>query len=297
VTGITGVHGIGNHHYLAAANGSVTAASEEISADWTRALESGLANADPPSQVQVDLKVAYYAHLLHRGTAQGDIDPVYLDDEAQDLLIAWVEQLIPAPMPQISQGPRTARARAAADWLTRHLGEPACRVGLMFCREVSTYLHDPARRQAVRDAVAKTIADHQPEIVIAHSLGSVVAYETLWQHPRPKVDLLLTLGSPLAIPGVIFDCLDPRPTNGRGARPPGAAAWANLADIGDIVAVPRTGLAPYFDGLVRDDPAIIIGKRVFHGIQHYLACSDTAQVLVPYLTQQDGDPRGANGLG
>jgi hypothetical protein len=48
-----------------------------------------------------------------------------------------------------------------------------------FCREVHLYLSDPARRAAVRATVADTIATHQPALVIAHSLGSVVAYETL----------------------------------------------------------------------------------------------------------------------
>jgi hypothetical protein len=287
MTPITGVHGIGNYHYLADA-GSVPAAVEEISSEWARALQGGLANAGQPARAQVDLQVAYYAHLLHRGTAQGAVDPAYLDDDAQDLLIAWVERLVPAPVPQVAQGPRTARARAAADWLTRHLGEPTRRAALTFCREVSTYLHHPARRQAARDAVTETITSHQPRILIAHSLGSVVAYETLWQRPSLKIDLLLTLGSPLAIPGVIFDRLDPSPANGRGARPPGAAAWANLADVGDIVAVPRTGLASRFEGLDYDNPSIVVDKRAFHGIQHYLACRDTIEILTPYLAQPAG---------
>ena len=283
---IAGVHGIGNYHYVADA-GSLAAAAGEISADWTRALTGGLTSTYPAYQGHTDLRVAYYAHLLHRGTAQGDIDPAYLDADAQDLLVAWVEQLVSAPVPQIAQGPRTARARAAADWLTRHFGERTRRGVISFCREVSTYLGKESRRQAARDAVAATIADHEPRILIAHSLGSVVAYESLWQPPWPKIDLFLTLGSPLAIPSVIFDRLEPKPVNGRGARPPGAAAWANLADIGDIVAVPSTGLAQYFDGLDHDDPAIVIGEGAFHGIQHYLACRSTAEILMPYLAEPE----------
>ncbi len=284
---IAGVHGIGNYHYLAAAR-SVASASTEISTDWTRNLERGLASIHPAPQAQLDFRVAYYAHLLHRGTVQGNFDPAYLDDDAQELLIAWVEQLVPANMLQLAQGPRTARARAAADWLTQHLGEAMRRAAFMFCREVSAYLNNPARRQAARDTVTETIADHRPSIVIAHSLGSVVAYETLWQRPWHKIDLLLTLGSPLAIPRAIFDRLDPSPVDGRGARPPGAAAWANLADVGDVVAIPRAGLASHFEGLDYDNPAIIIGARAFHGVQHYLACHDTAKVLTPYLTRPAG---------
>jgi hypothetical protein len=280
-TPVVGIHGIGNYHYLAEA-GSVAAAAGEISADWTRGVAAGLAvigARTPPPEV----RVAYYSHLLHRGTPQGDVDPAYLDDEAQDLLIAWVEQLLPAPEPSIAQGERTARARAAADWLTRHLGRSACRGAIGFCREVSTYLSKPARRQAVCDAVAETLAAGRPRVVIAHSLGSVVAYEALWQSSPTGIDLLLTLGSPLAIPGAIFDRLDPAPVNGRGARPPSVAHWVNLADVGDFVAIPRAGLSSRFDGLDYDNPAIVIDEREFHGIEPYLACPDTAEILAPYL--------------
>jgi hypothetical protein len=281
MTSVVGVHGIGNHHYLTD-TGSVAAAAGEISADWTRGVIAGLSGIGDTSAATPDVRVAYYSHLLHRGTPQGDVDPAHLDDEAQDLLIAWVEQLLAAPEPSIAQGERTARARAAADWLTRHLGQPVSRGAISFCREVSAYLSKPARRQAVRDAVAETLAACRPRIVIAHSLGSVVAYETLWRSGT-GIDLLLTLGSPLAMPGAIFDRLDPAPVNGRGSRPPCVAHWVNLADVGDFVAIPRAGLSSRFDGLDYDNPAIVIDEREFHGIELYLACPDTAAVLARYL--------------
>jgi hypothetical protein len=279
VTRIVGVHGIGNYHYVAGA-GSVGDAIGEISRDWATALDIGLAGTG----ARPNLRVAYYAHLLRRGTSQGDTDPAFLDDDAQDLLIAWVGELVPTTVSSIAQGPRTARARAAADWLSGHLGPHACRAALVFCREVSTYLSNQAPRQAVRDVVAESIAGYRPRIVIVHSLGSVVAYETFWQNPQLKVDLLCTLGSPLGLPGAIFDRLDPRPVSGRGKRPPGVAAWANLADVGDIVAIPRAGLASCFEGLYYDNPAIIIDERAFHAVRQYLASPSTAEVLAPYLT-------------
>ncbi|GLZ38743.1 hypothetical protein Acsp05_23670 [Actinokineospora sp. NBRC 105648] len=49
--------------------------------------------------------------------------------------------------------------------------------------------------------MVETIQAHQPDVVIAHSLGSVVAYEALW-NSGATVDLLITLGSPLALPNV-----------------------------------------------------------------------------------------------
>jgi hypothetical protein len=290
MTMVVGVHGIGNYSYMARL-GSVAAAAQAISTDWGDALDKGLAGFDAQPSARPELRVAYYAHLLHRGTPQGDGDPASLDDYAQDLLIGWVDQLIPAEMAPVPQGPRTARVRAAGDWVTCHLGDRALGFALKFCREASSYLSSISRRQAVRDAVAEAIARDRPEVLIAHSLGSVVAYETLWWYPELPIELLLTAGSPLAMPKVIFDRLDPKPVNGRGQRPPGATAWANLADIGDIVAIPRTGLAPCFDGVTYDNPAIVIDKNASHAVHHYLAARETTEILAPLITGRFPAPR------
>jgi hypothetical protein len=282
MTSIVGVHGIGNYCYLAA-SGSVEAATDAISEEWTGALGKGLAGFGPPPSDRPRLRVAYYAHLLHRGTPQGRDDVAFLDEQEQELFIDWVAQLAPAGVPQ---GQRTARARAAGEWLTRRLGDRALGFALTFVREVSAYLHSDTRRREVRCAVAEAIARDRPQVVIAHSLGTVVTYETLWEHPELPVDLLLTLGSPLAMPKVIFERLEPPPVSGRGQRPPGAAAWANLADVGDIVAIPRAGLAPHFDGITHDAPAIVIDESAFHSVTRYLAAPETAAVLAPYLSDE-----------
>jgi hypothetical protein len=282
VTTIVGVHGIGNYHYVAA-SGSVESATDAIGADWTAALQQGLANCGLARSSWPRLRVAYYAHLLHRGFPQGRDDVTFLDEDEQELLIDWIDQLAPAGVPQ---GQRTARARSAAEWLTSHLGDQALGLALKFVREVSAYLHSDTRRREVRHAIAKEIERDQPQVVIAHSLGTVVAYEALWEHPELAVGLLLTLGSPLAMPRVIFDHLDPSPVSGYGQRPPGVAAWANLADVGDIVAIPRAGLAPHFDGITHDAPAIVIDKTAFHSVARYLAAPEATAVLAPYLSGQ-----------
>jgi hypothetical protein len=282
VTQIVGIHGIGHYPYLTRAD-SAAAAADQVGAKWTAALTAGLAAGDGQLSARPQVRVAYYAHHLHRGTPQGGDDPAFLDQDAQELLVGWVGELLPADARPIPQGQRTAMARAACDWLSRHLGDQVLRFALKFVREASTYLSRASRRQAVRDEVAEVIGNSSAQVVIAHSLGSVVAYETLWQHPEPGIDLLLTLGSPLAMPKVIFDRLDPRPQTGRGRRLTGVGAWANLADIGDIVAIPRTGLAPRFDGVTHDNPKIVIGQNAFHSAIRYLAAPETAKLVAPYL--------------
>jgi hypothetical protein len=273
MTRIVGVHGIGNYRYHRA-TGSAAGATDAISRDWTNWLRAGL-----PTQAQVDLRVGYYAHLLHRGTPPRADDPALLEPAAQDMLITCVEQLESGP--RIPQGPRTARARQAADWLGRRFGRTARLTAIVFCRETHTYLADPEspRRKAARDAVAAAIAKHQAETVISHSLGSVVTYEALWRHPELRVDLLVTLGSPLGMPHVVFNRLQPAPANGRGARPPNVARWVNLADAGDIIATPPD-LPEHFDGINHHNGDLAIDKWGFHAVKSYLACPQTTQALV-----------------
>lgn len=267
---VVGVHGIGNYRHFRE-TGSAGAAALAAGAEWSSWLAGG-------GHVTLDVRVAYYSHHLHRGTPHGD-DVTTLDDDAQDLLIGWVAALHPAP--GVAQGPRTARARAAMDRLTREHGVAARRFAAAFVREVGTYLKEPsgARRLAAREAVASAVAAASgPVAVVAHSLGSVVAYEALWAHPELAVDRLITLGSPLGMPAVVFDRLEPAP-GPRGGRPPGVRQWVNLADVGDLVAVPRTGLRGSFDGVDHEDPAITIGTWDFHTVRSYLASRPVADHL------------------
>ena len=94
MTSIVGVHKIGNYCYLAA-SGSVEAATDAISEEWTGApgkVGFGLPPSDRPRS-----RVAYYAHLLHRGTSQGRDDVAFLDEHEQELFIDWVYQLVCVP--------------------------------------------------------------------------------------------------------------------------------------------------------------------------------------------------------
>ncbi len=89
------------------------------------------------------------------------------------------------------------------------------------------------------------------EMVVGHSLGSVVAYEALCAHPEWPVRALLTLGSPLGIRNLVFDKL----RAGAGGKPgdwPGAVweSWTNIADEGDVVALVKD-LRPLFGDAVR----------------------------------------------
>lgn len=270
MTNVLGVHGIWNykHHRQ---TGSPEGAAAALAAAWTTDLRHSL-----PPDTALDLDVAFYAHHLRRGTPMGpESDVSMMDKGEQDFLVDWVECLAPG----VAQGTRTVRVRQAADWLTRKYGTAARGFAVAFCREVHTYLARPdsPRRAAARRTVADAIAARRPDVLVAHSLGSVVAYETLWAHQDHDIDLLVTLGSPLAMPGVVLPRLVPP-----ASRPPRVRRWLNIADVGDIVAIPRAGLRPDFDG-VEADLSVVIGPWDFHTVGAYLRTPDVAKAILDTL--------------
>ena len=68
-----------------------------------------------------------------------------------------------------------------------------------FLRDVWLYLERRSVRQAIKEIVEPAFATDLPIIVVAHSLGTVVAYDLLRQMQHKSVPLLVTLGSPLGL--------------------------------------------------------------------------------------------------
>ncbi len=108
-------------------------------------------------------------------------------------------------------------------------------------RQATRYLTEDELRVAAQQRLLDLL-DVDTKVVIAHSLGTVVAYETLYRLDRP-LPLLVTLGSPLGMRTVIHDRLRPQPPT----VPPCVRAWVNIADRDDLVAS-TLDLAPHFAG-------------------------------------------------
>jgi hypothetical protein len=142
-------------------------------------------------------------------------------------------------------------------------------------KQVKTYFTDTAIRSQIRERVASYVRD-DTRVVIGHSLGSVVAYETLCRNPQWPVTDFITLGSPLGLRDLVFDRLDPSPhpvgSPGphRGRWPGSVKRWTNIVDGGDIVCLVEN-LRPLF------------GKQVGHIRLHN---GSHAHDVRPYLTDR-----------
>ncbi|MBC2907794.1 hypothetical protein [Streptomyces cupreus] len=283
VARVVAVHGVGYHNRRL----TPKAIRADHAQHWTRHLTDGL--GVEPDRLSVDF--AYYAHLLNPApVTQGQNAADSLSDPlARELMAQWLTELgAPAP---IAQGKLTRPLRASASWVAEKFSLDGRLTELfvrLFFSEVATYLRhddDPVRLSA-REEVADRIARQRPQVVIAHSLGTVVAYEALHAHPELQVDLFLTLGSPLALPHAVFHRLDPRPVAGAarsyGQRPPGVRRWVNIADPGDPVAIPP-GLDRAFHGVDLDLTTPVHAAFGFHHAKNYLRCAPMAEQLAPFI--------------
>jgi hypothetical protein len=286
VTVVLGVHGIGN--YQPGVDPSVAAG--RLALAWAPHLA---AHGPPLDGVQV--RVSYFAHLLAVDHFQGSVESWFSYPGAAGLLAAWARQL-GAP-DEVMAGRTTQPIRQLLSWIATSFGLESAVVyqfAAVFLREVHTYLHNPKTgmaRKAACSSLAADIRRYSPDLIIAHSLGSVVAYETLWEYADLRLGSLITLGSPLGIPDVIFDRLIPVPVCGRGAKPPNVGLWSNVADIGDLVAIPPR-LSKRFDGLHADVQASI-ARFGFHRVADYLDSPVVGDLLASYISPpaaRSGEP-------
>jgi len=130
-----------------------------------------------------------------------------------------------------------------------------------------------AARLMVADALQVAWDNGQKVLLIGHSFGSVIAYDTLWELGRlqgnpGKVDLYVTMGSPLTMNYIRKRLKGAhRPLEER--YPVNINRWINLAALGEVTALDRK-LSACFAEMVRlgltssiDDNMTLVNQ--FHG--------------------------------
>lgn len=273
-----------------------------------------------------DVDCAFYGNLFFASgakAASGGLPPWderHVETEFEsELLAAWwasaaaIDSAVPDPQAAgkgrvayaASRPLNVPRVRSALGALSR--SEFFARVGdrgmIFALKQVRRYFTDPGLRRSIRAAVAESI-DERTRVVVGHSLGSVVAYETLCDpeiraaNPGWQVDALVTLGSPLGLGGLVFDRLEPAPQGGRGEWPRGIKAWTNISDPGDVVAMPDM-LRPLFatggPGTGVEDRSVRNGAMM-HDIGRYLRAPVTGAVIADGLVSDGIRGTGPSGV-
>jgi hypothetical protein len=114
-----------------------------------------------------------------------------------------------------------------------------------FIADTAAYFFAPGLRQRIQQRLRDEIAaaGQRPVTLVAHSQGSIIAYEVLSALAKSRLQLeaLVTIGSPLGIQEV-QDFLDPTPPR----VPTLVSRWHNYADLLDPVALDK-GIANDFE--------------------------------------------------
>jgi hypothetical protein len=267
---------------------------EVLRAEWEPAMRDGvlLAGGAFPAG---GLVCASYGHLF-RG--QGSVRAVgehfkasdVTDDEAE-LLFALVNEAAradPGRVPAASAELRASTPKSVQSALrllaqSRFFIGIAERVMIGNLKQVTRYLREPEIRKAGRDSV-NAVVTKDTRILLGHSLGSVVAYEALHTYandPRwANITTFITLGSPLGIPNLIFDRLEPQPAAGGPPWPSSVKRWTNISDDGDIVALTKK-LGPLFGPHVVD--IRIDNGATAHDVSPYLTARETGEAILKGL--------------
>lgn len=236
--------------------------------EWRPALASGLRRAgDEEAVSKIDMAMAFYGDVFRLA---GDLlalgDPRFTtadvaEDFERELLLEWwraAAESDPAVVPPdantLVAAPRSVQAALRALSGSRFFAGITLRALVFDLKQVRHYFLDADVRARVRGRVVEAIGD-DTRVVVAHSLGSVVAYEALCARPGHQVRALVTIGSPLGIPHLILHRLDPAPLGlggaARGVWPGGPElVWTNIVDDGDVVALVKD-LRPPFGESVR----------------------------------------------
>ena len=133
-------------------------------------------------------------------------------------------------------------------------------------------------------AISRVVDRLEPDtdVVVAHSLGTLVSFAALRRNPDISLPLLVTLGSPL---GATFvqDRVADEVVDGLAPWPGGVERWVNVAAVGDMACVePR--LAKLWGPRVTDH-LVDNGHRA-HDVEPYLNARATGAAITAALRRE-----------
>lgn len=98
-------------------------------------------------------------------------------------------------------------------------------------------------RELLKQELRPMLKNNEKVLLIGHSLGSVIAYDALWELSHlerlpGKIDLFLTLGSPLGM-NYVQRRLMGNHLSGKQKYPTNIRQWVNISSVGDMTALDR----------------------------------------------------------
>ncbi|MBN1850032.1 MAG: hypothetical protein JW932_15780 [Deltaproteobacteria bacterium] len=303
---IIGIHGLGNK------------VPGPVLEDWWRqSIQEGLRNSGNP-RPSLKIKLVYWADRLY----DTPMDPNETNEDAPFFVS---DPYVPA-RPSPKKDPEGVSAKLLA-YLEKQIQKVYLNKDLSinymsitdlfirhFFRDLDIYysktcltdknIEAPAK-DVIRELLGRVLKKYRRNkiLLIAHSMGSIVAFDTLtWEVPHIKIDTLVTIGSPLGLPAVMVKILAEQQIDYKKdlkiKTPENIKKnWYNFFDPDDRVSLKRELADDYVENThhVRPIDQSVFndyeynGKTSAHQAYGYLRTPQTAQVITDFLNR--GMPR------
>jgi endonuclease G len=225
------------------ANGRERAAAEAFGAELTTA--EAYAPDDPSAR-------AVYAALIDEAAARAGMPVGEREAAVEGGFLGGLVSLLQRPL----------------SWIADRSGLDDAVIATIF-RDVAAYLDREPVRTGVLNAVLETVPTEGEVVLVAHSLGTVVAMDLIEKlPPGVAVPLLVTAGSPLGM-----DSVHKRLLAGGPKRPARVGTWLNAWAAADAVAI-GCPLADTWTGV--QDVLTPNRKDRAHDIDEYLSAAGVA---------------------
>lgn len=151
---------------------------------------------------------------------------------------------------------------------------------LRVVKQGHTYLSAPGAGTAV-DAIVRPYLQKSPQVVITHSLGTVIAFKLLREleagGKSVEIPLLITMGSPLGLDAFKKKLGPPR------RKPAFVKRWENFYDPSDLVALGKALDESTFAAGIENDGTVNNQTSNAHGIVGYLPHKGVIEALKKVL--------------
>lgn len=157
-------------------------------------------------------------------------------------------------------------------------------------KDLHSYYTNETKRIKLRERFSKAICENKNKriMVVAHSMGSIIAYDVLREigreDPLISIEHFVTIGSPLGIPHVKYKISK---ENALIRTPSVVKRWTNFADRRDPVAVDiylKGDYEPNDRGVeVKDDLVMNDWGGICHKSYGYLRTPEFTDILHPFI--------------
>ncbi len=296
---ILGIHGLGNKP-----------PKRLLGRWWRAAMEEGLRAIGHPRRL-FQFRLVYWADFLH---------PKPLDSEVRDTKNPLYNDNPYIPAGKVTEKKPSIREKVL-DYVERQLYKVMLKEDMSldygsvtdiiirrYFKDLDIYYSKQCRdkknklcqaRDVIREDLSRVLKKYKRHeiLLIAHSMGSIIAYDVLTQSvPDIRIHTLVTMGSPLGLPVVLKKILaEQRKKTQKNliVQTPEniEETWYNFADSQDKVATKYNLSDDYkensrhvraIDILVHNDYAHE-GKRNPHSVYGYLRTPEMARVIYNFL--------------